>query len=103
MGFLAGLPAGLPTPSVALGPLRIKLEHKEKEDNAQEPTSSDDMKSDDESSQKDIKISSRGRTRYVGFFPPNPEIKGSIWIRKSRRGRGGVLPLGLRFGHQAGI
>ncbi|KAM3828383.1 transcription factor 12 isoform 2-T4 [Vipera latastei] len=70
-----GLPAGLPTPSVALGPLRIKLEHKEKEDNAQEPTSSDDMKSDDESSQKDIKISSRGRMSTNEDEELNPEQK----------------------------
>ncbi|XP_039195905.1 transcription factor 12 isoform X2 [Crotalus tigris] len=70
-----GLPAGLPTPSVALGPLQIKLEHKEKEDNAQEPASSDDMKSDDESSQKDIKTSSRGRMSMNEDEELNPEQK----------------------------
>ncbi|KAE8617634.1 hypothetical protein XENTR_v10009147 [Xenopus tropicalis] len=40
----------------------IKTEHKEKDENIHDGVSSDDMKSDDESSQKDFK-SSRGRTR----------------------------------------
>lgn len=39
----------------------IKTENKEKDENFHEPPSSDDMKSNDESSQKDIKVSSRGR------------------------------------------
>ncbi|KAM6426142.1 transcription factor 12 isoform 2-T3 [Liasis olivaceus] len=69
------LSAGLPTPSVALGPVEIKSEHKEKEENAHEPASSDDMKSDDESSQKDIKISSRGRTSTNEDEELNPEQK----------------------------
>ncbi|KAM6426143.1 transcription factor 12 isoform 3-T4 [Liasis olivaceus] len=70
------LSAGLPTPSVALGPVEIKSEHKEKEENAHEPASSDDMKSDDESSQKDIKISSRGRTSSTNEDEElNPEQK----------------------------
>ncbi|XP_013914217.1 PREDICTED: transcription factor 12 [Thamnophis sirtalis] len=65
------LPAGLPTPSVALGPLKIKLEHKEKDENAEGPASSDD-----ESSQKDIKISSRGRTSSTNEDEElNPEQK----------------------------
>lgn len=46
-------------------PAEIKTENKEKDENLHEPPSSDDMKSDDESSQKDIKVSSRGRTRYL--------------------------------------
>lgn len=50
---------------MAIGPTEIKSEHKEKDENIHEPPSSDDMKSDDESSQKDIKVSSRGRTRWV--------------------------------------
>ncbi|XP_062998900.1 transcription factor 12 isoform X3 [Elgaria multicarinata webbii] len=70
------LSAGLPTQSVALGPAEIKSEHKEKDENTHEPTSSDDMKSDDESSQKDIKISSRGRTSSTNEDEDlNPEQK----------------------------
>ncbi|XP_034265207.1 transcription factor 12 isoform X4 [Pantherophis guttatus] len=69
------LPAGLPTPSVALVPLEIKSEHNEKDENAQEPASSDDMKFDEESSQKDIKIS-RGRTSSTNEDEElNPEQK----------------------------
>ncbi|XP_042327317.1 transcription factor 12 isoform X1 [Sceloporus undulatus] len=69
------LSAGLSTPSVALRPAEIKSEHKEKDENAHEPASSDDMKSDDESSQKDIKISSRGRTSTNEDEDLNPEQK----------------------------
>ncbi|XP_026565281.1 transcription factor 12 isoform X3 [Pseudonaja textilis] len=70
------LPTGLPTSSgPALGPLEIKSEHKEKDENTQEPASSDDMKSDDESSQKDIKISSGGRTSTNEDEELNPEQK----------------------------
>lgn len=61
----AALSGGLQSQSVAIGPTEIKSEHKEKDENIHEPPSSDDMKSDDESSQKDIKVSSRGRTRWV--------------------------------------
>lgn len=63
--LLAALSSGLQSQSVAIGPTEIKSEHKEKDENIHEPPSSDDMKSDDESSQKDIKVSSRGRTRWV--------------------------------------
>lgn len=63
--LLAALSGGLQSQSVAIGPTEIKSEHKEKDENIHEPPSSDDMKSDDESSQKDIKVSSRGRTRCV--------------------------------------
>lgn len=63
--LLAALSGGLQSQSVAIGPAEIKSEHKEKDENIHEPPSSDDMKSDDESSQKDIKVSSRGRTRWV--------------------------------------
>ena len=63
--LLAALSGGLQSQSVAIGPTEIKSEHKEKDENIHEPPSSDDMKSDDESSQKDIKVSSRGRTRWV--------------------------------------
>uniref|UniRef100_A0A8D0B2A5 Transcription factor 12 n=1 Tax=Salvator merianae TaxID=96440 RepID=A0A8D0B2A5_SALMN len=70
------LTAGLPAHSVALGPTEIKSEHKEKDENTLEPASSDDMKSDDESSQKDIKISSRGRTSSTNEDEDlNPEQK----------------------------
>ncbi|KAF7241599.1 Transcription factor 12, partial [Varanus komodoensis] len=70
------LSAGLPAQSVAIGPAEIKSEHKEKDENAHEPASSDDMKSDDESSQKDIKISSRGRTSSMNEDEDlNPEQK----------------------------
>lgn len=63
--LFAALSGGLQSQSVAIGPTEIKSEHKEKDENIHEPPSSDDMKSDDESSQKDIKVSSRGRTRCV--------------------------------------
>lgn len=63
--LLAALSGGLQSQSVAIGPTEIKSEHKEKDENIHEPPSSDDMKSDDESSQKDIKVSSRGRTRWA--------------------------------------
>nr|XP_028561689.1 transcription factor 12 isoform X6 [Podarcis muralis] len=70
------LSSGLPNHSVALGPAEIKSEHKEKDENTHEPASSDDMKSDDESSQKDIKISSRGRTSSTNEDEDlNPEQK----------------------------
>lgn len=62
--MFAALSGGLQSQSVTIGPAEIKSEHKEKDENIHEPPSSDDMKSDDESSQKDIKVSSRGRTRY---------------------------------------
>lgn len=60
--FLLG---GLQSQSGTVVPAEIKTENKEKDENLHEPPSSDDMKSDDESSQKDIKVSSRGRTRYL--------------------------------------
>ncbi|XP_072838211.2 transcription factor 12 isoform X2 [Pogona vitticeps] len=70
------LSASLPTQSVALGPAEIKSEHKEKDENTHEPASSDDMKSDDESSQKDIKIASSGRTSSTNEDEDlNPEQK----------------------------
>nr|XP_056721707.1 transcription factor 12 [Euleptes europaea] len=70
------LSAGLPSQSVALGPAEIKSEHKEKDENAHDPASSDDMRSDDESSQKDIKLSSRGRTSSTNEDEDlNPEQK----------------------------
>ncbi|XP_070618321.1 transcription factor 12 isoform X4 [Erythrolamprus reginae] len=61
-GSRRALPAGLPAPPGALGPLEIKSERKEKNSNAPEPASSDEMRSEDESSQKDVKVPSRGRT-----------------------------------------
>lgn len=62
---------GLQNQSGNVVPTEIKTENKEKDENLQEPPSSDDMKSDDESSQKDIKVSSRGRTRCVSVQPLN--------------------------------
>ncbi|XP_029426547.1 transcription factor 12 isoform X5 [Nannospalax galili] len=61
----------------------IKTENKEKDENLHEPPSSDDMKSDDESSQKDIKVSSRGRTSTNEDEDLNPEQK--IEREKERR------------------
>ncbi|XP_077174218.1 transcription factor 12 isoform X2 [Paroedura picta] len=69
------LSAGLLSQSVALGPAEIKSEHKEKDGSAHDPASSDDMKSDDESSQKDLKLSSRGRTSTNEDEDLNPEQK----------------------------
>ncbi|XP_057228098.1 transcription factor 12 isoform X6 [Malurus melanocephalus] len=78
------LSGGLQTQSVAIGPTEIKSEHKEKDENIHEPPSSDDMKSDDESSQKDIKVSSRGRTSSTNEDEDlNPEQK--IEREKERR------------------
>ncbi|NWI45011.1 HTF4 factor, partial [Picathartes gymnocephalus] len=78
------LSGGLQSQSVAIGPTEIKSEHKEKDENIHEPPSSDDMKSDDESSQKDIKISSRGRTSSINEDEDlNPEQK--IEREKERR------------------
>ncbi|NXA33037.1 HTF4 factor, partial [Eudromia elegans] len=78
------LPGGLQSQSVAIGPAEIKSEHKEKDENIHEPPSSDDMKSDDESSQKDIKVSSRGRTSSTNEDEDlNPEQK--IEREKERR------------------
>ncbi|XP_028627199.1 transcription factor 12 isoform X3 [Grammomys surdaster] len=64
-------------------PTEIKTENKEKDENLHEPPSSDDMKSDDESSQKDIKVSSRGRTSTNEDEDLNPEQK--IEREKERR------------------
>uniref|UniRef100_A0A8C8RUX8 Transcription factor 12 n=1 Tax=Pelusios castaneus TaxID=367368 RepID=A0A8C8RUX8_9SAUR len=78
------LSGGLQSQSVAIGPTEIKSEHKEKDENLHEPPSSDDMKSDDESSQKDIKVSSRGRTSSTNEDEDlNPEQK--IEREKERR------------------
>ncbi|XP_061203468.1 transcription factor 12 isoform X5 [Neopsephotus bourkii] len=77
------LSGGLQSQSVAIGPTEIKSEHKEKDENIHEPPSSDDMKSDDESSQKDIKVSSRGRTSTNEDEDLNPEQK--IEREKERR------------------
>ncbi|KFO53408.1 hypothetical protein N302_04910, partial [Corvus brachyrhynchos] len=82
--LLAALSGGLQSQSVAIGPTEIKSEHKEKDENIHEPPSSDDMKSDDESSQKDIKVSSRGRTSSTNEDEDlNPEQK--IEREKERR------------------
>ncbi|XP_074956383.1 transcription factor 12 isoform X2 [Phalacrocorax aristotelis] len=77
------LSGGLQSQSVAIGPTEIKSEHKEKDENIHEPPSSDDMKSDDESSQKDVKVSSRGRTSTNEDEDLNPEQK--IEREKERR------------------
>nr|XP_014434541.1 transcription factor 12 isoform X3 [Pelodiscus sinensis] len=78
------LSSGLQSQSVAIGAAEIKSELKEKDENIHEPPSSDDMKSDDESSQKDIKVSSRGRTSSTNEDEDlNPEQK--IEREKERR------------------
>ncbi|XP_020837294.1 transcription factor 12 isoform X2 [Phascolarctos cinereus] len=75
---------GLQSQSGAVGPTEIKSENKEKDENLHEPPSSDDMKSDDESSQKDIKVSSRGRTSSTNEDEDlNPEQK--VEREKERR------------------
>ncbi|XP_054421347.1 transcription factor 12 isoform X3 [Pteronotus mesoamericanus] len=74
---------GLQSQSGTVVPTEIKTENKEKDENLHEPPSSDDMKSDDESSQKDIKISSRGRTSTNEDEDLNPEQK--IEREKERR------------------
>ncbi|KAG3268209.1 TCF12 [Ictidomys tridecemlineatus] len=75
---------GLQSQSGTVVPTEIKTENKEKDENLHEPPSSDDMKSDDESSQKDIKVSSRGRTRSTNEDEDlNPEQK--IEREKERR------------------
>ncbi|XP_043838691.1 LOW QUALITY PROTEIN: transcription factor 12 [Dromiciops gliroides] len=75
---------GLQNQSGAVGPTEIKSENKEKDENLHEPPSSDDMKSDDESSQKDIKVSSRGRTSSTNEDEDlNPEQK--VEREKERR------------------
>ncbi|XP_040596170.1 transcription factor 12-like [Mesocricetus auratus] len=67
---------GLQNQSGNVVPTEIKTENKEKDENLHEPPSSDDMKSDDESSQKDIKVSSRGRTSSTNEDEDlNPEQK----------------------------
>lgn len=75
---------GLQSQSGTVVPTEIKIENKEKDENLHEPPSSDDMKSDDESSQKDIKVSSRGRTSSTNEDEDlNPEQK--IEREKERR------------------
>ncbi|KAM6201705.1 transcription factor 12 isoform 1-T1 [Rhynchocyon petersi] len=75
---------GLQNQSGTVVPTEIKTENKEKDENLHEPPSSDDMKSDDESSQKDIKVSSRGRTSSTNEDEDlNPEQK--IEREKERR------------------
>nr|XP_033775937.1 transcription factor 12 isoform X6 [Geotrypetes seraphini] len=56
------LSSGLSSQPGVSSPEDVKLERKEKDENAHDPDLSDDMKSDDESSQKDLKITSRTRT-----------------------------------------
>ncbi|XP_038606581.1 transcription factor 12 isoform X3 [Tachyglossus aculeatus] len=78
------LPGGLQGQAGAAGPAEIKSENKEKDENLHEPPSSDDMKSDDETSQKDIKVSSRGRTSSTNEDEDlNPEQK--VEREKERR------------------
>ncbi|XP_063651069.1 transcription factor 12 isoform X5 [Pan troglodytes] len=75
---------GLQSQSGTVVTTEIKTENKEKDENLHEPPSSDDMKSDDESSQKDIKVSSRGRTSSTNEDEDlNPEQK--IEREKERR------------------
>lgn len=77
--FFASLLGGLQSQSGTVVPTEIKTENKEKDENLHEPPSSDDMKSDDESSQKDIKVSSRGRTRYL--LPSRSHFTHLPWVK----------------------
>lgn len=80
---------GVQNQSGSVVPTEIKTENKEKDENLHEPPSSDDMKSDDESSQKDIKVSSRGRTSSTNEDEDlNPEQK----IERRRKGGWLTMP-----------
>ncbi|XP_069078510.1 transcription factor 12 isoform X6 [Pleurodeles waltl] len=66
-----------------LGPIEIKSEYKDKDENLHDAALSDDMKSDDESSQKNLKLS-RARTSSINEDEDlNPEQK--IEREKERR------------------
>ncbi|XP_075431891.1 transcription factor 12 isoform X7 [Ascaphus truei] len=70
------LPGGLASQAVISALLDVKSEHKEKDENIHDAVSSDDMRSDDESSQKDLRTSSRGRTSSINEDEDlNPEQK----------------------------
>ncbi|XP_069481006.1 transcription factor 12 isoform X9 [Ambystoma mexicanum] len=70
--------------SGVLGQLEIKSEYKDKDENLHDAALSDDMRSDDESSQKNLKMSSRGRTSSINEDEDlNPEQK--IEREKERR------------------
>ncbi|XP_043934907.1 transcription factor 12 isoform X2 [Protopterus annectens] len=69
------LSSGLSQPT-SICPVEIKTEMKEKDENAHETNSSDDMKSDDEGSQKEMKMGHRGRTSSTNEDEDlNPEQK----------------------------
>lgn len=59
---MAALSGGLTNQPIMPPLIEVKSERKEKDENLHDHGSSDDMKSDDESSQSDLKTS-RGRTR----------------------------------------
>ncbi|XP_040198677.1 transcription factor 12 isoform X3 [Rana temporaria] len=69
------LPSGLSSQTVLSSLIEVKSEHKEKDENLHDHGSSDDMKSDDEGSQSDLK-GSRGRTSSINEDEDlNPEQK----------------------------
>ncbi|KAM4747911.1 transcription factor 12 isoform 3-T4 [Rhinophrynus dorsalis] len=69
------LSAGLTSQSVIPALVEVKSERKDKEENIHDAGSSDDMRSDDESSQKELKTS-RGRTSSINEDEDlNPEQK----------------------------
>lgn len=69
------LPGGLSSQTVLSSLIEVKSEHKDKDENLHDHGSSDDMKSDDEGSQSDLK-GSRGRTSSINEDEDlNPEQK----------------------------
>uniref|UniRef100_A0A8C4TCP2 Transcription factor 12 n=1 Tax=Erpetoichthys calabaricus TaxID=27687 RepID=A0A8C4TCP2_ERPCA len=73
-----GLSGGLPGQPASTGSAELKSEKKEKDENSHDANSSDDLKSDDESDKKDIKMSTRGGTRTSSINEDedlNPEQK----------------------------
>ncbi|XP_077326269.1 transcription factor 12 isoform X10 [Lithobates pipiens] len=68
------LPGGLSSQTVLSSLIEVKSEHKDKDENLHDHGSSDDMKSDDEGSQSDLK-GSRGRTSINEDEDLNPEQK----------------------------
>ncbi|XP_015198691.1 transcription factor 12 isoform X2 [Lepisosteus oculatus] len=73
-----GLPGSLTTQAAGAGPLELKTEGKDKDENSHENNSSDDLKSDDETEKKDIKMTPRGGTRTSSINEDedlNPEQK----------------------------
>ncbi|XP_039626176.1 transcription factor 12 isoform X2 [Polypterus senegalus] len=73
-----GLSGGLPGQPASTGPIDLKSEKKEKDENSHDANSSDDLKSDDESDKKDLKMTTRSGTRTSSINEDedlNPEQK----------------------------